>query len=384
MIHKLFGLHIPMPARNHAEVHRSATTLELMYDLVVVIAVAFIVHALQHSIAQNHIGSGVLTYVMTFWSVWWAWMSFTWFASYYDTDDAPYRVAVFVQMVGALIIAAGVERAEHHDFEMVMVGYIIMRIALVSLWVRVIKSNPADRITAMRYAVGTTLCQVGWIVLVLLLPRSILLPGFFVLLLCEHFVPFYADLKRQSRWHRHHIIERYGLLTIIVLGESLVALAVTIQELAANFDIHLLSVAIGGFLTLFSMWWLYFDEEEHPALQYSMRAFIWGYGHYFIFAAIAATGGGLAVVTEQLVGNAKIEYATAVYSVAIPVVVYLLALWGVHDLPGKGHVKRKLLYPVTGVLLMLVPLAPFGVIGIGGVLVGLLFFRLSYFSCSKA
>jgi low temperature requirement protein LtrA len=376
MIQKLIGLHMPMPARDHTESHRAATTLELLYDLVVVIAVAFVAHALQHALVENHTGSGVLSYVMIFWSIWWAWMSFTWFASYYDTDDAPYRVAVFIQMVGALIMAASVEKAEHHDYTMVMIGYIIMRISSVALWVRVIKSNPADRITAMRYAVGTTLCQIGWMILILFLPKSFILPGFFILLVCEHFVPFYGDIRRQSRWHRHHIIERYGLLTIIVLGESLMALATTIQKLAANFDPLLLSIALGGFLILFSMWWLYFDEEEHPVLQYSKRAFIWGYGHFFIFAAIAATGTGLAVVTEQLSGHAKIGPRAAVYSVAIPVAIYLLALWSVHDLPGNGNIKKKLQFPIAAALIVLVPFFLPGVLVIGGLLVGLLLIRL--------
>jgi low temperature requirement protein LtrA len=372
---KLFGFHIPMPARDHTEEDRASTTLELLYDLVVVIAVAFVVHALQRSVIENHIASGLLSYVMIFWSIWWAWMSFTWFASYYDTDDVPYRIAVFIQMVGALIMAAGVENAVHHDFTMVMFGYIIMRISLVVLWVRVIKSNPHDSTAAMRYATGTTLCQLGWIVLVLFLPPSFIIPGFFTLVLFEHFVPFYGDIKRQSRWHRQHIIERYGLLTIIVLGESLVALSTALQKLAENFNPLLFGVVLGGLLILFSMWWLYFDEKEHPALEYSKRAFIWGYGHFFIFTAIAATGGGLVVVTEQISGGTKIGPIEAVYSVVLPAAIYLLALWAIHDLPGNGNYKRKMQIPIAVALMVLAPLAHLGVLGPGCILVGLLIAR---------
>ena len=375
MIQNFIGLHIPMLARDHNEEHRSATMLELLFDLVVVIAVAFIAHALRHSIVENHIGTGVLSYVMLFFCVWWAWMSFTWFASYYDTDDGPYRIAVFIQMVGALIIAAGVERASHNDFSIIMTGYIVMRIVQVTLWLRVIKSNPEDRIAAIRYSVGITLCQICWVVLVLYLPKAFMIPGFFILVLCEFFVPYYGNLKRKNRWHRHHIIERYGLLTIIVLGECLVALVTSLQKLDENFDLFLLSNVAGGFIILFSMWWIYFEEEEHPILQYTRRAFIWGYGHVFIFASIAATGAGIAVVTEQLTGTAKIGTTTAMYSVAISVAIFLLAFWWVHDLSGNRHIKKKLLYPVAAVLTVLVPLTPLGLMGVGGLLVIVLMIR---------
>ena len=45
---------------------------------------------------------------MVFFAIWWAWMNFTWFASAYDCDDVPYRLAVFVQIAGALILAGGI------------------------------------------------------------------------------------------------------------------------------------------------------------------------------------------------------------------------------------------------------------------------------------
>jgi low temperature requirement protein LtrA len=378
MIHKLFGLHIPMPARDHREEHRVATPLELFYDLVVVIAVAFAATAFHHSIAENHIANGLLSYVMVFWSIWWAWMSFTWFASSYDTDDAPYRIAVFFQLLGSLILAAGVDNIfEHRDFTMSMAGYVIMRIALVALWLRVIKTNPKDKIGALRYAVGISACQFGWVILILVLPSSMLLGGFLFLLLCEHFVPFYADFKKHTKWHRHHVIERFGLMTIIVLGESLLSSANAIKTLMGHFNLSLLSALCGGLLILFSMWWLYFDEDEHPALVYSHIAFIWGYGHFFVFAAIAATGAGLAVVTEQLVGHANINSTVAVSSVAIPVAIYLLALWFVHDVPAIRNIKKKLQFPIASALILLMPFSQLGVLGVGTILVLLLIVRLN-------
>src|SRR4029079_19640661 len=104
--------------------------------------------------------------------IWWAWMNFTWFASAYDNDDVPYRLAVMVQIVGALILAAGVPRAfDDRDFAVVAAGYVVMRVALVSLWLRAAVEHMEGRGCALRYAIGVAACQVGWI-LMLLLPEG--------------------------------------------------------------------------------------------------------------------------------------------------------------------------------------------------------------------
>ena len=75
-----------MPGRDHTEGH-PATSLELLYDLVAVIAIAFAATSLHHAINENHAATGILSYVLVFWVIFWPWVGFTWFASQYDTDD---------------------------------------------------------------------------------------------------------------------------------------------------------------------------------------------------------------------------------------------------------------------------------------------------------
>ena len=84
-----------------------ASTLELLFDLVFVVAISAAAAQLHHALANGHAAHGVVSYMMVFVSIWWAWMNFSWFASAFDNDDVPYRIAVFVQMAGALMIAAG-------------------------------------------------------------------------------------------------------------------------------------------------------------------------------------------------------------------------------------------------------------------------------------
>ena len=158
-----------MRARGADEAHRVATPLELFFDLCFVVAVAQAANSLHHAISADHIGQALVSYPMVFFAVWWAWMNFTWFASAYDTDDVAYRLAVLVQIAGVLILAAGVPRLfEEHDLTVVTIGYFVMRVSLAGQWLRAAHSDPPARRTNIRYAVGVSVCMLGWLVVLML------------------------------------------------------------------------------------------------------------------------------------------------------------------------------------------------------------------------
>ena len=154
-----------MTGRDQGESHRAATPLELLFDLCFVVAVAQAAAALHHDLAVGAVSHAVLNYLFVFFAIWWPWVNFTWFASAFDTDDVLYRLLTFVQIAGVLVVAAGVPSAfEELDFRVMVVGYVIMRIALVAQWLRVAREDPDHRRTAIRFATGITLLQVGWVV----------------------------------------------------------------------------------------------------------------------------------------------------------------------------------------------------------------------------
>jgi low temperature requirement protein LtrA len=220
----------PMAPRRVDEEHRASTPLELFFDLCFVVAVAQASARLHHDLSEGHLGHGVLSYAMVFFAIWWAWMNFTWFASAYDTDDGPYRLATLVQITGALILAAGVPRAfDSTDYGIVTLGYVVMRLAAVAQWSRAAITDASHRPCALRYAVGVAVLQVGWVVR-LSLPDSLGLPGFGVLVVAELLVPVWAERTNPTSWHADHIAERYGLFTLIVLGESVLAATVAFQS----------------------------------------------------------------------------------------------------------------------------------------------------------
>ncbi|GGS05772.1 membrane protein [Streptomyces aureoverticillatus] len=344
-----------MVARGREEEHRAATPLELFFDLCFVVAVAQAGVELVHAVAEGHAGEGVLDYAMVFFAMWWAWMNFTWFASAYDNDDTLYRVVTLVQIAGVLVLAAGVSKAfQDHEFLVVWLGYLIMRLALITQWLRAAASTTgAERRTALRYAGGVALCQVGWLG-VLVLPEGARAWTFLVMAIVEMAVPTWAERARTTPWHPHHISERYGLFTIIVLGETIAAATVAVKSGIDENDAlgELLPIATGGLLLVFAAWWIYFVVPIHGHLRSNRQAFLWGYGHYLIFASAAAIGAGIEVAVEQAVGKAHISETAASAAVTIPGAVYLFTVWALHSRFFKVGLAQQLVLPVTALAVL--------------------------------
>ena len=365
-----------MRGRSPTEPHRVATPLELFFDLVFVVAIAQAGSGLHHAVAHQQVVEGVIRYAMVFFAIWWAWMNFTWFASAYDSDDVPYRVTVFLQMTGALILTAGIPAMfASQDFTLGVAGYVVMRLAMVAQWLRAARGDPIHRSAARRYALGIGLVQVAW-VLWLLLPGEYLRLAFVAFAGMELAIPAWAERAGMTPWHPHHITERYGLMTIIVLGESVLAATLATEEaLASGSALKGLAPQIGGgLLIVYALWWLYFYRPVHDHLTSLGRAMTWGYGHYLVFASAAAVGAGLAVALDQDIGKAVISDRTAGAAVAIPVALYLASLWLLHG-SGPGSAVRYAA-PIAIGLILLTPFTGQPVLLVGVVLTLLLSVKL--------
>lgn len=363
----------PVGPRDPREPHRAATNLELLFDLCFVVAVAYAGNGLHHAIAENHAGTGILSYVTVFFGIWWAWMNFSWHASAYDNDDGPYRIAVMVQIAGCLIIAAGIPRAfGERQFDVVFLGYLVMRIGLVFLWLRAARAHPACRRTCLRFATGISLAMCGWSVM--LFAHEWPLWAWWPMAVVELAIPAWAEAAGPTPWHAHHIAERYGLFTIIVLGESVLAAtnAVRLGVEGSGFSAPLLGLIAGGLIIIFSLWWIYFAKPAHRFLTSNRIGFIWGYGHYFVFASAAAVGAGLAVNVDHLLGHAEIGGTLAGATVAVPVAVFLLTVWLLHVRPHHARFGLSLLFPVAIAGVIASTFAPWPALSVGLVLAAFL------------
>ncbi len=356
-----------MRARATDEQHRVSSPLELLFDLTFVVAVAGVTAQLAHAMAEGHLLDALAPFLQVFFAIWWAWMNFTWFASSYDTDDVPYRLLTMVQMAGVLVLAAGVPSAFNDaEFGAVTLGYLIMRIGLVAQWIRAGVEDPESRATGLRYAAGISIVQVGWLIRLALaqaglLPAGWQLPVFLLLVVLELAVPPWAERRHRTSWHPHHIAERYGLFAIILLGESVLAASTGLAAAlgAGGVSGALVTIAVAGLILLFALWWLYFLEPAGEGLAaHRDRSYLWGYGHYFIFAALAALGAGLEVAVEATGHHLENVSPVALgYGVAVPVAVFLMLLWAVH----APIVARPVIRPAATLgataLILVLPLA---------------------------
>ncbi|MFI7576046.1 low temperature requirement protein A [Micromonospora sp. NPDC049497] len=358
----------PMVGRRRDEEHRPVTPLELFFDLCFVVAVAQATANLHHEVSADHVGQAVARYLMVFFAIWWAWMNFTWFASAYDTDDDIYRLTTLVQITGALILAAGVPSAFTGDLATITYGYVVMRLAAVVHWSRASVGDPEHRATTRRFAIGVTVVQAGWL-LRLLLPEGWEAPAFLVLVLAEMLVPAVAERSGVTPWHPGHIADRYGLFTLIVLGEVVLETSVAVQTGVDAGDEGVWPLAAAGTVIVFSLWWLYFDRRIEVPKRLP-AALAWGYGHYVVFAAVAAVGAGLAVAVDRQRDLAAVGPVTVGYATAIPVAVYLLTIWVLH-VRRQRQGRETTAFPATAVLVLLTPFGPEPVTLVAALLFGL-------------
>ncbi|WP_112810321.1 low temperature requirement protein A [Ensifer sp.] len=331
-----------MSGRDTHEHHRTATTLELLFDLTFVIAFSLAASQLAHLMAEGHFKAGLIGFTLAIFAICWAWINFTWFASAYDTDDWVFRCVTMVQMVGVLILAIGlpamfhsIDVGGHLDNGVMVLGYVVMRVAMIFQWLRATRQDPLRREACMTYVIAIGIAQLGWIVLIFFdFSLTVSIAMVVVLTAIEMLGPYIAETRHGGTpWHAHHIAERYGLLAIIALGEGVVGTVASITAVVDgegwNLDVAL--VCLAGTGLTFGMWWIYFLLPSAEVLHaHRRRSFVWGYGHMFIFAAIVATGAGLHVAAYYIEHKAHIGSLATVLTVAVPVGAYIGLVYGMY------------------------------------------------------
>jgi low temperature requirement protein LtrA len=376
-----------LSGRDPLEEHRSATPLELLFDLTFVVAFGIAANELAHYVAEGHVWPGIFGFAFATFAVSWAWISYSWFASAYDTDDWVMRLATMVQMLGVIVLALGLEQAfasidegDVLDNGVMVAGYVVMRVPMVFLWARAARHDPARRPAAMTYIWTISVAQAFWVVLAIVdLPIGTTFAIAAVLIGVELAGPFIAQRRKGGTpWHAHHIAERYGLLVIITLGEGIIGTVASINAVvhgAEGWSVDAAVVAFAGVGLIFATWWTYFAIPWAEVLRlHRERGFIYGYGHIVIFSALAAIGAGLHVAAYYLEHETTLGATGTVLSTAIPVTIYILALYGIYAAFTRhaDPFHLSLLAGTAAVLVLSVALAALGA-GVAVCLVVLMF-----------
>ncbi|MBL8162955.1 MAG: low temperature requirement protein A [Anaerolineae bacterium] len=281
----------PLFHTGDAEEIRKATWLELFFDLVYVAAVIELGYILTDDVTP----SGILNFIALFIPIWWSWVGTTFYANRFDSDDVLHRLLVFIQIFAISSLAINVYKGLTDTFVGFALSYAVVRLILVLMYYRVYRSLPRARPLVRRYMTGFGIAAGLW-VLAAFLPHPVRL---FVALLSIA-IDFYTPLSPRSQELQrslppspHHLPERFGLFTIIVLGELFLKV---VRELAGQ--ISPLSSWLTGiclFIVAISLWWLYFENIPESKIRWAGRsALVWLYTHLPLHIALTAFGVGFA------------------------------------------------------------------------------------------
>lgn len=272
------------------EGHRPATWLELFYDLAFVVAVAVLAGRLLED------AGWILPFFGYFALLWWLWASHTYYADRYDTDDLVYRLLAATQMVAVVVIASSLS-AETESTMAFAFGYATSRWVLVVMYWRAYRHVHSTRGLLRGYLAGFGLAAVVW-TLSGFVDEASRFAVWAVALSVDLATPWVMR-REQAKvpLDVSHLPERFGLFTILVLGESIAAVVAGVAHAGWSAS-HVVTAAMGiGIAT--GLWWMYFDNASGVVVRRSAevvrtwRPTAWIYTHLLLAAGLAALGVGL-------------------------------------------------------------------------------------------
>ena len=261
------------------------------------------VAALGHRLLVNHTWSGAAAFVGLFIPLWWSWASFTFYADRFDTDDLGQRLLAVAQMVAIALMAASISGDESDSSFVFALSYLLAKAVLLGMYVRAYRHIPASRNLVAGYLRGFTLGAVPWVIS-LWVPE----PWRYVLwgvgLVIDVATPFVLRrIQAKVPLSVTHLPERFGLFTILVLGESIAATVAGLGVIGWERDATIGLVI--GVITATGLWWLYFDNLEGSVVrrragqQTAWMPTVWIYGHLPLAIGLTASGIGLEFLVAQ-------------------------------------------------------------------------------------
>jgi low temperature requirement protein LtrA len=265
---------------------RRASWLELFFDLVLVAAVA----GLAAQLDEDHSVTALAVFAGLFVTVWWAWWGFTWYSAAFNTDDPVNRIGLLAGMAAVAGIVVGIPGAAHGDSDTFVIAYAVLLAILAALYAHAYVAVPVARPLSIRYFAGDVLgaaISIGS----LALDEGVRPFAWALAMVVLMSFPVWAAASLHFRSSdAAHIAERYGLFTLIVLGESV---AGTIAGLDTGSSVAAVAAGLWGLVIAAAVWWLYFDRWQGMPAGSVRSGAVWAQGHFFVFAGIAAAAVGV-------------------------------------------------------------------------------------------
>lgn len=305
------GWRRPTSIYTEADEIRHATWMELFFDLVFVVAIA----ELGRHLHDNLETVGLVNFAWVFLLIWWIWLAYNYYADMFDTEDAVSRVAFVVVMFLVIFLSQTVDGVFQGESLPFALGLVALRGVLALLYLRE-RLEESEAGAFFTYWVGSEVLTTLILVVALFVPA----PGRFglwlaafaistggVFVLYTVFEPVVVQVS--------HFPERLGLMTIVVLGEEILAVAFGTTLVSPDGGIAFRSYLIGaaGFAIVVATWWLYFERFDERFIdrvlgirdgswvQARQHGLIYVFSHFPIHIGIVAIGVGMTVAIDAAI-----------------------------------------------------------------------------------
>jgi low temperature requirement protein LtrA len=323
------------------EGERHASWLELFFDLVFVVAVT----ELSQYLAVDHSAGGFLRFAALFIPVYVAWQGYMAYATRFDTDDLGFRVAYFGAMLAIAAMAVLIGDVAHGVHSAAFaIAYVALRTIMLGLYARAWQAVPEARPLIRFYGVGYGIGAALWLGSLALDTPWRYAVWVVAQVLELSLPPLSTRLHRRIPTSPRHLPERWALFTLIVLGESVVAVA--ISTAGSNWHVESAAAAVLGFVVVAAVWWLYFDRQADVALRGStMSVVVYSYAHIPLLIGLAAMSAGLRLLIERA-GDDRLGAGPSVALLG-GILLYLLALIGTRTVTTQGTHGRGVALKLT-------------------------------------
>ncbi len=289
--------------REHAvDAEHQVTPLELFFDLAFVFAMTQVTGLL----ADDPTWAGVLRGMLVLAAIWWAWEAYAWLTSAADVDEGGVRLVMLASTGAMLFVALAVPGAFGDDALLFALAYFLVRVFHLVLSGIVARNDPERRGAILRFA-PTALVGASLLIVASFLDGNARIVVWVVALSIDYLGPVVIGVGRGWRVAPEHFAERHGLIILIALGESIIAIGV-----GAGFDLET-GVIVGaalGIVVVSSLWWLYFDVAAIFARRRLVQArglelhrlalHAYGYLHLALVAGIVLFALGLKTTLDHL------------------------------------------------------------------------------------
>ncbi len=295
------------PGLRTEEENRSASWLELFFDLAFVLVVAELASALGKDLSLK----GVLTFAALFAVTWWTWASSTLYVNRFDTDDLPFRVLKLLGMLAVIGFAASAAEATTKYSVPFTLCYVAARVVLFALYLRAYRAVHDARPTVRLYLVGAGAGAVLWLAS-LAVPPPVRYGLWAAGVLVDLLLPFAVTFARGPvPLHLEHLPERLALFLILVLGESIAAVAHGVHDV--SWGLEAVAIGIVSFVLAAALWWTCFDLAGAAAKKLlierggagRLATDVYFYGHLFTALGLAAVGVGIEQVILESTGSSE-------------------------------------------------------------------------------